>query len=110
MTGPAVADAHDTFLRHWNAAAKPIDQVKPIDRPPEQTDSNGLDGLSSAQVVRTINSGMFADLPDGEQGVLEPYLRAISASVVQGYGAGESDRGTRPFGGSTRPEPCRGDL
>jgi phosphatidylserine/phosphatidylglycerophosphate/cardiolipin synthase-like enzyme len=77
VTGPAVADAHDTFLRHWNANAKPIDQIKPIVRPPEQTSPNGLDGLSSAQVVRTINSGMFADLPDGEQGVLEAYLRAI---------------------------------
>src|SRR4051794_22102208 len=78
VTGPAVADAHDTFLRHWNAAAKPVDQVKPIDRPPEQTGTGGLDGLTSLQVVRTINSGMFSDLPDGEQGVLEAYLRAIA--------------------------------
>ncbi|MDN3358541.1 phospholipase D-like domain-containing protein [Actinomadura sp. DC4] len=77
VTGPAVADAHDTFRRHWNAGAKPADQVQPIERPPEQTDPGGLDGLSSLQVVRTINSGMFSDLPDGEQGVLEAYLRAI---------------------------------
>jgi phosphatidylserine/phosphatidylglycerophosphate/cardiolipin synthase-like enzyme len=80
VTGPAVADAHDIFRRHWNAAATPADNVQPIDPPPEQTSPNGLDGLASVQVVRTIDARMFADLPDGEKGVLEAYLRAIASA------------------------------
>lgn len=33
---------------------------------------------ATAQIVRTLDSGPFAAFPDGEQGVLEGYLRAIA--------------------------------
>jgi phosphatidylserine/phosphatidylglycerophosphate/cardiolipin synthase-like enzyme len=75
VTGPAVADIHETARLLWNTAV-PADQLQPIQPPDAETD--GADAVSAMQLVRTLSAGRFeGDLAEGEKGILEAYQRAI---------------------------------
>jgi phosphatidylserine/phosphatidylglycerophosphate/cardiolipin synthase-like enzyme len=76
VRGGAVGYLEEVFNNHWNIAA-PDDKL--LVTPPIPSAPTSLkDGefLASVQVVRTFDK-MFAPATDGEQGVLESYLRAI---------------------------------
>ncbi len=76
VRGPAVNDMHETFRLHWNTAKGSAD-VAAIAAVPAATPGIG-EFAASLQLVRTLNGGAFpAPLDNGEQGVLEAYLRAI---------------------------------
>ena len=78
VTGPAVADFHETTRLIWNEDASD-DLLQPISPPPAQT--QGGDGVSSIQIVRTISAGRFRGaLEEGEKGILEAYQRAIGSA------------------------------
>lgn len=78
VSGPAVAHLHEAFRVLWNIEAGETDRVDPRPTPPSQTD--GGDAICDMQVVRTLSKGgKFEGLTeDGEQGILEAYLRAIN--------------------------------
>jgi phosphatidylserine/phosphatidylglycerophosphate/cardiolipin synthase-like enzyme len=80
VRGPAVKDMHDAYILHWNRNLAQADQIAPIDPPAALTTPDTGASIASLQLVRTINPGAFTDLPDGEQGVLEAYLRAIESA------------------------------
>jgi phosphatidylserine/phosphatidylglycerophosphate/cardiolipin synthase-like enzyme len=75
VRGPAVADMHDTFMQHWNKAApdNTVDRLAPADAVTPGTDEYP----ARIQIVRTLEPGMLPEVPKGEQGVLESYLRAL---------------------------------
>ncbi|MFY9572917.1 MAG: phospholipase D-like domain-containing protein, partial [Blastocatellia bacterium] len=76
VRGGAVGHLEEVFNNHWNIAT-PDDKL--LVTPPIPSAPTSLkDGefLASVQVVRTFDK-MFAPATDGEQGVLEAYLRAI---------------------------------
>jgi phosphatidylserine/phosphatidylglycerophosphate/cardiolipin synthase-like enzyme len=76
VRGGAVGYLEEVFNNHWNIA-EPNDKLlvtPPI--PSAPTSLNEGEFLASVQVVRTFDK-MFAPATDGEQGVLEAYLRAI---------------------------------
>jgi phosphatidylserine/phosphatidylglycerophosphate/cardiolipin synthase-like enzyme len=76
IRGPMVTDIQEQFRVHWNKVA-PTDQVSTLD-PPAEISSAGTDEyVASAQLVRTVNVQTLPGLDDGEEGVLEAYLRAI---------------------------------
>jgi phosphatidylserine/phosphatidylglycerophosphate/cardiolipin synthase-like enzyme len=77
VRGPALKDAHDTFRQHWNRGAAATDQVPEIPVPATVTDASPTESMATLQLVRSINAGAFPELPDGEKGVLEAYLRAF---------------------------------
>lgn len=80
VTGPAVADFHETTRLIWNTAVND-DPLPSIPPPPEQTGSGDVDAVSSIQLVRTLSAGRFGgDLADGEKGILEAYQRAIGSA------------------------------
>lgn len=78
MRGPVVADLQAQFVAHWNADCQPADKMQALSPPPSELTAAG-DGeyLASAQLVRTVNHNTLPSLDDGEEGVLEAYLRAI---------------------------------
>jgi phosphatidylserine/phosphatidylglycerophosphate/cardiolipin synthase-like enzyme len=81
VTGPAVKDMHDAFILHWNLGQSQAQQIAPISLPAPITTAPDGGSIASLQLVRTINGGVFpAPLKDGEQGVLEMYLRAIESA------------------------------
>jgi phosphatidylserine/phosphatidylglycerophosphate/cardiolipin synthase-like enzyme len=81
VRGPAVGHMQEVFNSHWNLA-DPADQL-PLPPPniPQVSTTENDELLTSVQVVRTLNPRTFANVPpnekDGEQGILEAYLRAI---------------------------------
>ena len=76
VRGGAVGHFEEVFNNHWNIA-EPNDQL-PITPAIPSAPTSLKDGefLASVQVVRTFDK-MFAPATEGEQGVLEAYLRAI---------------------------------
>jgi hypothetical protein len=65
VRGPAVKNAHDAYALHWNrdAAAEQIGTINvPIRSPARPTLRPSL----SLQLLRTIDGGTFAAMPDGE--------------------------------------------
>jgi phosphatidylserine/phosphatidylglycerophosphate/cardiolipin synthase-like enzyme len=76
VRGPGVNDVSETYRLHWNQA-KGSEDMKAI--PPVPVATAGPDEYpASLQLIRTLNGGVFpAPLANGEQGVLEAYLRAI---------------------------------
>jgi phosphatidylserine/phosphatidylglycerophosphate/cardiolipin synthase-like enzyme len=76
VRGGAVGHFEEVFNNHWNIAT-PDDKL--LVTPPIPSAPTSLkDGefLADVQVVRTFDK-MFAPATEGEQGVLEAYLRAI---------------------------------
>jgi phosphatidylserine/phosphatidylglycerophosphate/cardiolipin synthase-like enzyme len=80
VTGPAVKDMHDAFLLHWNLGQPQAQQIAPISVPAPLTTAPDGGSIASLQLVRTLNSGLFTDPKNGEQGVLELYQRAIESA------------------------------
>lgn len=72
IEGPAVEAANETFRLHWNHA-------KPAGDPdlPPSTAQHAQPGTTALQIVRSLHGGRFANMPAGETGILEGYLRAI---------------------------------
>ena len=78
VRGPAVKDIHDAFRLHWNTSdpGSPVAEI-PVAAAVD-TLHTGEDAIISLQLVRTLNAGAFpAPLAQGEQGILEGYLRAL---------------------------------
>ncbi len=83
VRGPAVGHMREIFDLHWNVAA-PTTQLSedptvlggttPTDL---STTPGHEERLCNVQVVRTLDSKTFSKEPNGEQGILEAYLRAI---------------------------------
>jgi phosphatidylserine/phosphatidylglycerophosphate/cardiolipin synthase-like enzyme len=67
LAGPAAATVNDTFVQLWGSAGAGISKSNP----------EPSDGQTAVQIVRTIPADLITDVPDGETGVLEAYLRAI---------------------------------
>jgi phosphatidylserine/phosphatidylglycerophosphate/cardiolipin synthase-like enzyme len=70
IEGPAVADVHDTVFLHWNAFGQ-AEGGAPVQVP------NHPSPNASVQLVRTLQGGRFPNLPQGETGIFESYLRAF---------------------------------
>jgi phosphatidylserine/phosphatidylglycerophosphate/cardiolipin synthase-like enzyme len=83
VRGPAVGHMREIFDLHWNVAAPTaqlsVDSTLLAGTTPADlsTTPGHEERLCSVQVVRTLNSKTFAKPQDGEQGILEAYLRAI---------------------------------
>jgi len=78
VRGPLVADLQQQFLLHWNkysAAANTVQALNPA--PAELTAAGDGEYLATAQLARTVNISTLPGLDQGEQGILEAYLRAI---------------------------------
>ncbi|OAI44436.1 hypothetical protein AYO43_09120 [Nitrospira sp. SCGC AG-212-E16] len=81
VRGPAVGHLQEVFNVHWNLA-DPEDKLPDtpdLPAPPDHADPDEF--IATVQVVRTLDS-MFTETgdhpnDDGEEGVLEAYLRAI---------------------------------
>ena len=86
IRGPVVADVQAQFLAHWNKQSQAADQVQPLTPAPGAV-TTPADGeyLGTAQLVRTVNHDTLSGLPNGEQGVLEAYLRAIEKATSYIY-------------------------
>ena len=73
LEGPVVQDMDRFFYQLWNnsgpAETMPTGDKYPL--PIQQKD------VTTVQLVRTISPNRLSDIPGGEQGVLEAYLRAI---------------------------------
>jgi len=83
VRGPVVGHMQELFNNHWNLAA-PDDKL-PVPAPtlPAITQSGDKNEfIAPAQFVRTLDASFTEDFdppaPNGEQGVLEAYLRAIA--------------------------------
>lgn len=76
VRGGAVGHFQELFNSHWNIATP--DDTLPVTPPVPSAPASLQDGefLADVQVVRTLDK-MFAPASEGEQGVLEAYLRAI---------------------------------
>ena len=82
VRGPAVGHMQELFNNHWNLAAS--DDKLPVEAPTlpaiGQTDDT-KEFITAVQFVRTLDAMFTEDFdppaPNGEQGVLEAYLRAI---------------------------------
>jgi phosphatidylserine/phosphatidylglycerophosphate/cardiolipin synthase-like enzyme len=86
IRGPVVADVQAQFAAHWNLQCQPADKMQPLSPAPAAITTAG-DGeyLASAQLVRSVNYDTLPGLPNGEQGVLEAYLRAIEKATSYIY-------------------------
>ena len=100
VSGPAVAHLQETLKLLWDTVrsndkltsfpgpTEPIGDAMPVAR--DATLDAALDGfldedgVCDVQIVRTLTSGRFKDVPgipeDGEKGILEAYQRAIAAA------------------------------
>lgn len=78
VRGPLVADLQQQFLLHWNKYSAPANTVQALNPAPAELTAAG-DGeyLATAQLARTVNISTLPGLDQGEQGILEAYLRAI---------------------------------
>jgi phosphatidylserine/phosphatidylglycerophosphate/cardiolipin synthase-like enzyme len=76
VRGGAVGYLEEVFNNHWNIAEANDQLLVTPPIPSAPTTLKPGEFLASAQVVRTFDK-MFAPATDGEQGVLEAYLRAI---------------------------------
>jgi phosphatidylserine/phosphatidylglycerophosphate/cardiolipin synthase-like enzyme len=85
VRGPAVSDMHDAFIRHWNLNLPQASQISPITPAAPISTGGPGESIASLQLVRTLNGGVFPDLPDGEMGCLELYLRAIENAKTYIY-------------------------
>jgi hypothetical protein len=75
LVGPIMEFIRSTYDRYWNVNGDPATFPGPVVTP--QTGAS----TASVQVNRTIYQGTFSDMPKGEQGILESYLRAIDAAT-----------------------------
>lgn len=79
VTGPAVADVHETLKLFWDSSATNDPLPGLPSEPPKQT--TGGDAICSMQIVRTLSEDKFDPPPKrGEKGILEAYLRAIASA------------------------------
>ena len=82
VRGPAVGHLREMFNLHWNLADADHKELPVLPALPDPVPSADTDEfITTVQVVRTLDS-MFTETfdhpnEDGEQGVLESYLRAI---------------------------------
>jgi len=76
VRGPAIKDVHDTFRLHWNRGVATAQQLAEIPVPAQVTNPSAMEYMATLQLVRTINGGAFPELPSGEMGVLEAYVRS----------------------------------
>jgi phosphatidylserine/phosphatidylglycerophosphate/cardiolipin synthase-like enzyme len=86
VRGPAVGHLQEMFNLHWNHTASD-DQLPtappdlkfpdPIVEVDPDIHSENPEFIASLQVVRTLDQMFTGDNTDGEEGVLEAYLRAI---------------------------------
>jgi phosphatidylserine/phosphatidylglycerophosphate/cardiolipin synthase-like enzyme len=73
LTGPAVASLDETFCLHWNTERGGAAALAPVAPPP--ADPAGI----QLQVNRSLyGEKRYPDVPKGEAGIYESYLRAIS--------------------------------
>lgn len=73
VRGPAVAHMDQAFCLHWNEERGVLPSLEPTAPPAE------IPGGCQIQVVRSLRGeGRFSQVPDGETGILESYLRAIA--------------------------------
>ncbi len=85
LRGPAATDVHDNFVMRWNGASergRPHGEWPPAatgDLTPPTT-RTAASGNTTVQVQRSIQPGLYADLPDGENSVREQYLAAVAAA------------------------------
>lgn len=82
VRGPLVADMQQQFVLHWNKYCSAADTVVPLDPAPAEITAAG-DGeyLATAQLARTVNIDTLTGLDQGEEGILEAYLRAIEQAT-----------------------------
>jgi phosphatidylserine/phosphatidylglycerophosphate/cardiolipin synthase-like enzyme len=85
VRGPAVKDIHDAFRMHWNKGKDQQHQIAEIQRAAAVTTPSQGESIASLQLVRTLNGGAFTELPDGEKGCFEAYLRAIESAQTYIY-------------------------
>jgi phosphatidylserine/phosphatidylglycerophosphate/cardiolipin synthase-like enzyme len=97
VEGPAAQLVDRCFVDLWNhpkmqrlsfdrdpfaprTTGRPSSSLPPVDQLPlpAAPSSSSASQREVVQVVRTLPQGRFATAPDGEQGVLEAYLRAIA--------------------------------
>jgi phosphatidylserine/phosphatidylglycerophosphate/cardiolipin synthase-like enzyme len=79
VRGPAVGHLQELFNSHWNLADPNDQQLPVLPTLPDPVPASALNSgefLSSVQIVRTLDY-MFNNATNGEEGVLEAYLRAI---------------------------------
>ena len=81
IKGPAVGDVLANFVERYNGASIPYKDVTPdavlsvtTDKIPQEP--NGIE----VQVVRTIAPHTYPAIPDGDKGIREVYLNALSAA------------------------------
>jgi phosphatidylserine/phosphatidylglycerophosphate/cardiolipin synthase-like enzyme len=86
VRGPLVADLQQQFMLHWNKYSKATDTVAALDPVPAEITAAG-DGeyLATAQLARTVNIDTLTGLDQGEEGILEAYLRAIEQATEYIY-------------------------
>jgi phosphatidylserine/phosphatidylglycerophosphate/cardiolipin synthase-like enzyme len=101
ITGPAVAHLQETLKLMWDTVhpddklisfpgptepigSAPTPPAPAVAAAPAPRDALAEDGVCGVQIVRTLTSGRFKDVPgipeDGEKGILEAYQRAIGAA------------------------------
>lgn len=82
VRGPLVADLQQQFLVHWNKYCPPAQTVPALDPPPaELTVAGDGEYVATAQLARTVNISTLPGLDQGEQGILEAYLRMIEQAT-----------------------------
>ena len=86
VRGPLVADLQQQFLAHWNKYSPAGQTVQPLNPVPAEITAAGTgEYLAGAQLARTVNGDTLPGLPQGEQGILEAYLRAIEQATEYIY-------------------------
>ncbi|MFL5740213.1 MAG: phospholipase D-like domain-containing protein [Flavisolibacter sp.] len=75
IKGPALASITDTFNKYWNSVGSSETFTPPI------VTQQGGTNTATVQINRSIPKETFTDLPDGETGILESYLRAINEAT-----------------------------
>ncbi len=75
VQGPIVSDLAAAFLLHWNEAGGPEPPIA-VGPTPAAEPAN-----MNVQVTRSLRGeGRFSEVPKGEAGILESYLRAIASA------------------------------
>jgi phosphatidylserine/phosphatidylglycerophosphate/cardiolipin synthase-like enzyme len=86
VRGPGVADLQQEYLVRYNRDSDASDKLVALDPPPAEITTPGdSETLASVQLVRTVNNKTLPGLDDGEQGILEAYLRAIENATQYIY-------------------------
>jgi hypothetical protein len=85
--GPVIGTMYNALKLLWDEDAGADEKLQVF--PPTAPDSHhgasvlpddDWDATCSIQIVRTLTAKRFKDLPDGEKGILEAYLRAINSA------------------------------